>query len=302
MSVFKKIMLAWLMASGLNGYASAKENDWARDKLSGQVKAYTEISHKAGERSGKIEEDRREREYDSDGYRIQKKYNHRGNLTEHGFYDSDGKLRGKQIYHYDPQGNRIELNAYDSSGNLREKWIARYDDNGKRIEDSCYDSDGNFNVKDVYRYDEQGNQIATDHYDSDGLLLHKETSKYDKQGNRVEDSHYRPDGSLLEKWTYRYNAEGNLIEKYVDYSDDRKNEKWTYRYDSQGNQIEENHYESGRGVFTRWIDQYEYDAQGNWIKNVRSSQTKWVESAKENEVNNSSAYPIYIAEREYEYY
>jgi hypothetical protein len=65
-------------------------------------------------------------------------------------YKSDGSLKSKEIYKYDPQGNRTEDAWYDSDGSLISKDIRKYDSQGNMTEMIRYDEEMKPEMQDVY--------------------------------------------------------------------------------------------------------------------------------------------------------
>jgi len=65
---------------------------------------------------------------------------------------------------------------------------------------------------------------------------------YDAGGKLAEESSYAADGSLLARSTFKYDEFGNIIEK--------------------------TNYQTSNDLKDRLIYQYEFDSQGNWIKQI----------------------------------
>jgi hypothetical protein len=110
-----------------------------------------------------------------------------------------------------------------------------------------------------------------------------------EKGNVIEINEYDSYGILVwldRKYTYKYDEKGNMIEKNEYDSDGSLDRKETYKYDEKGNKIEKNEYDSDGSLDRKETYQYEYDKAGNWIKKIEFRNEK----------------PVYIYEREYEYY
>jgi hypothetical protein len=81
-------------------------------------------------------------------------------------------------------------------------------------------------------------------------------------------------GTPMSKHTHRYDGEGRLVESELTMMDMKANRQ-TFTYDDAGNKVEEANYDeegklAGKAIFTR-----EYDAFGNWNKEIVSAASTW---------------------------
>ena len=103
---------------------------------------------------------------------------------------------------------------------------------------------GDLSYKYTYAYDDKGNLIEWKRKGSlVWSLVYKETSTYNDKGNRIESKSYKADGTFLYKSTYAYDDKGNLIE--------RKN------------------YKADGSLDTKYVFEYKYDSEGNWIEKIK---------------------------------
>ncbi len=215
------------------------------------------------------------------------KFDSNGKKIEEICRSSDGELKAKSIHAYDTNGNEIEETIYNSDGSVKIKSFYVYDANGNRVEESNYNSEGKLSFKRTYEYDIAGNEVGVNRYNSNGSLLIKYVCQYDVNGNKIEEKRYNSDGNLFSRYIFKYNVEGNLLEensyeadgslfcqKTFRYDSDSNLIEWnenyvgdgvenTYKYDTKGNLIEENNYGCPKIVYF-----YEYDEEGNWIKQI----------------------------------
>lgn len=251
--------------------------------------------------------------YKSDGSLFSKhtyKYDDKGTLLEYNSFNSDGILVIKKTGKYDDRGNQIEWNWYFSDGSIKTETRSKYDNKGNVIElkgcdedgKSCtiikykYDNKGNV-IKEIelgdfplitkYKYDNHGKMVERNYYKPNGSLSNKNTYRYDANGNCVEVNSFDTKGKLQFKYRYKYDDNGNCIEEKVSDFFDGEIIIWhTIKFDQYNNELEYNYYDSNGILSTKYSYIYEYDKNGNWIKNIS--------------YNNNS--PKYVEDREIIYY
>jgi hypothetical protein len=166
---------------------------------------------------------------------------------------------------YDVDGNLIEQIFYDYMGNLRETRKYGYIDGDRASKHELtrheYDPppavppstatakkwDTRYDWKYKYKYAANGNRIEKAIYNGDGSLWIRDVTKFDINDNKIEWARYSADGSL------------NFSSKS--------------KYDEKKNKIEETYFNADDSVSSRYSYTYEFDQEGNWIKQLRS---KWV--------------------------
>lgn len=299
-----------------------KKNDLEKMNLYGAVKSLREIQYEViGEKTSTNSRNHKYYMFDkkgqntecslykSDGSLFSKhtyKYDDKGTLLEHNSFNSDGSLHIKKTGKYDDRGNQIEWNWYFSDGIIKTETRSKYDNKGNVIElkgcdedgKSCYkikykyDNKGNvikkielgdFPLKIKYKYDNHGKMIERNYYKFHGSLSSKVTYRYNANGDCVEVNSFDAKGKLRIKNTYKYDDNGNCIEeKVLDFFDSEIIIWHTIKYDQYNNELEYNYYDSKGISSTRYSYIYEYDKNGNWIKNIsyNNNSPKYVEERK----------------------
>ncbi len=181
-------------------------------------------------------------------------------------------------------------------------WIeTTYGKNGYRIEEEQFYTEKTLDFKSVFNYDTEGNLSNGIEYDYRGTVSFEWTYSHDPVKKHIEKNQFFPDGGLFSKTTYVYDGRGNLVEekKFLQQTNNRF--RWHYLYDKSGRKIEEAYYlirpghrdgkmksllnfktvfsydNEGNLIIETKYDasgtmgskrhfQYEYDGNGNWIK------------------------------------
>ena len=198
-------------------------------------------------------------------------------------YDGKGNIR-KDRYENDKHSERA-VYEYDRHGVLRKiKIFEKYEDDKKEYL-STYE-----------KYDSRGNIVKEKSY-SDRNLSWVRKYKYDKQGNIIKEKYYYH-GSLLDPFVttteYKYDDLGNLKYKriYNGDSDTGIEDILEYEYDEQGNEIRETRFINGDA---RPVNEREYDDRGNITKSVEYG-WKGIEHGSDSEYDdrgNRTKYVIY---------
>lgn len=283
------------------------DNDWTKENLKDKVKSYSEIHYEAFEEFGEIKKRKKLYGFNYD-------FDLSGNLIVKEYLNSDGSLNSKDITKYDDLGNKIDWSFYDTNGTLYSKFIYSYDSNKNLIQDNNLDRYGDIELKRIYKYDDLGNLIVIDKYDVTGKMFSKELIKYDSNGNEIEVNSYGSNGGLTSKLSteydenenkinvsqfeknglirfksvYKYNKKGNKLEELkIEYDNyGALVNKNVTQFNDQGDIFETNSYDFLGNLKDNFIQKYEYDKKGNWVK-CTLFKNKQVKS---------------IYERNYEYY
>lgn len=240
----------------------------------------------------------------------EQRFDHYGNVTELFYLNEDGspfyvaspnacKIR----WYYDQSGREIRMEYLDANGNLMENnsgYAAKeyeYDHLGRKIKESFLDKTGKLTLCDgyhavlTYRYDAMGNQIEGHTFDkrgnpcmhSNGYSIIKVTYQ---DAKAVSTRYYDTEGApMMVEGTYfecrrEYDEKGNCIRKsYYDtegnlYSNESSYAVEEMSYDLYGNVTEKAYYnQNGEPAFQRNVHLYrwEYDAQGNELREIRRS-------------------------------
>ena len=126
-----KITYLILISFILFGCTTGKKKNNPTEKNSKrQVKLVTYSEYDVIEKFGEIQKD----QFKSKGMY---KYDEKGILIEHSYYEPDLSIEWKRIYiyKYDDKGNRIEESSYEADGSLEWQYTYKYDK---------YDIEGNW--------------------------------------------------------------------------------------------------------------------------------------------------------------
>jgi YD repeat-containing protein len=254
-----KSLFIVLFASMLIGACSKdnSETPQTKESLKGKVKVITEYVYSGTDNNGVIQKN-------SLRYRMVKKYNEYGKITESQSFDTGGPGY-KETYTYNEKG---KLTEYNMSENQTYKYI--YDEKGNPLETDFYFQNQPESIE-VYKTDNSGSIIETSCY-TGGHLEWKIDHSYDSNGNVTE--------------THKYFLYGSL---------NGDTERITFRYDTLGNITEETCYNSdGLVVYSFTYNYIDFDKIGNWI-----NRHKFISSATPDFIDHHLSS---ITEREIEYY
>lgn len=190
-------------------------------------------------------------------------------------------------------GHIIREKSYNYFGNYYQNHSFQFTFNDKMlIEKSEIDENNNLVYKYYHKYDEKNNLIQVKTFNPDGALAFLETYSYDKKNNLIK--YEKSDISNLDaNWgksikTLKYDTNNKLISATTQYKDSslqnrevykylKTNEYEITKYDSKNriNEFSKYHnnllvesifYETDGEIISHFIDEYEYDNKGNWIK------------------------------------
>jgi|KBSMisStaDraftv2_1062788.scaffolds.fasta_scaffold222770_2 hypothetical protein len=193
-------------------------------------------------------------------------------------------------HHFDRGGrlSALELHPGTQAGAVR--YVYLYDDGGRLVEEETFEPDGTVAYRKLFRYevDEQGRpsaQVAVGEqglfaqaeftfYDRRGLLAEAimltaqgvaEKSLFDARGNLVYHARYHH-GRLVLEATHHYDPLGRINESrfYGNDGDPMRTDR--YRYDQAGHRIEQSSEYFRQSHLRRSVVSYEFDRDGNWIK------------------------------------
>lgn len=199
-------------------------------------------------------------------------YDRNGNEVERIIYDDYGFLVGKEVRTFDAKGSLAESVLSDEKGAVIERRVHTFD-NGKLVQIITYDAKDNVFLKQVNSYDAD-KRLKEETYFTPKIAVGKTVYKYNEKGDVSEVAFYLADGSKAvapigpclgaHKVIYVYN-DNNKPSKVVAYEPDGEVKKsWQYSYNSKGllaKDTRESAWSNLKFVYT-----YEYDSQGNWIK------------------------------------
>jgi TonB family protein len=215
-----------------------------------------------------------------------------GNVLEASVNNRDGSFASKRISTYDEAGRKKEELRYQSKEEIDTKIVQVYDNAGRKIESQGFFNSGSSIGKSLYAYDQAGRLIEESYYKDGSLLIHQSIFRYDQVG-RLSEKWTEFKNGEIEKVVHTYGADGSRAEHFhykskdvlgsklikvrnnkekssgmVYYKADSAAWKWLFKYDDKDNVTEEE-FQSVYGA-GKWTYNYEYDAQGNWIKQTAS--------------------------------
>lgn len=216
------------------------------------------------------------------------KYDARGNVKEISWFEPDGTLRSKQVWHYTyrEDGNRleesyrIEEEILASSPEGAAVWTAYAPfgfHGGETVQDGLTLRRNTPTHKRVIVHDEEGRRIEVARYFYDRL---ETVERYDTEGRLVEKlGHFDERGEPQERDARAYDEEGRLvsirhqIKVPLPMSKSPFDRRYSLTYDERGNLTEFVGYEEDGSLLSRESYEYEYDARGNWVKSTKTDVT-----------------------------
>jgi YD repeat-containing protein len=212
------------------------------------------------------------------------RYDEGGRRVETVHLGGDGQVVEIDTFAYDENGVLVERARHNGSGALRSKVVYRYDDDGKRVEEDHYHSDGTLRYTTVRLYDEGGNELEYAFYHADGTpaqmavfdkdigamqVLFAARSRFDVNGNELEYVSVDLDGDPL-LWRNRsYQDSGSSTETSLYGEDGEIESRRIERVDEYNNLLETVSYDPDGIVTDGWVQEYDYDSFGNWVRQVR---------------------------------
>ena len=200
-------------------------------------------------------------------------YGTSGRLIEKTEYAPDGAAIVRVVRTYNQAHTLATEQLYNSQNVLWRKTIHAYNEAGHLTEAVSTDADGDVWFRDVYVPNKSGQPAQVDHHDPDGTFLHRATFTYDGEGRVAKRSLSDADGSPISRNVYAYDVNGKLHAVTTQGRNGALASRWVYAYDQRGNEREWVSYRADGSIKRKEIYSYEYDAQGNWVKQITS---EWV--------------------------
>jgi len=198
----------------------------------------------------------------------------------------------RTIHHFDHDGRLTKVDLFPTQETDSVQYQLSYDAAGRVAEEHTIKPDGHALYKKVYRYglDERGRQVAVIAATDDGQLAHAEFNVYDERGVLTEDLAITGNGTvekslydirgkliylaryfqgrLVLESTHHHGPLGRLKESRFYSGEGTLMRKDGYRYNDAGQRIEQQS-EFFRGPHLRKsVVTYEFDAAGNWTKEI----------------------------------
>lgn len=232
--------------------------------LSGQVKAMSELYYKVQMQNGEAVKGVLDHQQFPDK-NFYYEFNEKGIKKRENIYREFG-LACEQFF--DDNGKLTELLSYDENGNLNHTGIYINDERGNRIEHFLKRADGEISFRQFFKYDSRNNLIEyeTKYKNEESNIKH--IYSYDENNLKTEYSIYNGKGNKTGSHTIKYNEKGHNIEEKVFLSDGRLVNTFItdYEYDAEGNVIHQLRTVPPGGFHPFHTYEYEYDHHNNWIK------------------------------------
>jgi hypothetical protein len=199
-------------------------------------------------------------------FRTTLKYNEKENLIERITYRFK-TVTSRQVNKFNASHKLIESNVFNEYGKNVERKIFRAVANGSSI-GLVYTLDKGVLVKTSESlFDDKGRVVETQHW-TDERLTGKEINQFDARGNLIEAIIQYPLKKEEQRLLFKYDSLNNKIETIVLNGSLMIESKILTRYDSRGNITELISYGIKGNVKERIMHRYEYDQEGNWIKDI----------------------------------
>jgi hypothetical protein len=254
-----------------------------------QIKSIMETIHDPLELDGVVDY---RSEISKNSFITQTAFDPRGNLLSKDQFNSSGNREWRTIWKYDGQGNPIESATYHFKSAISKR-VNKYNSANKLIESNAFDETGKNVEREIARSDSTGHAMRVVYSFEKGMLVKTSESFYDENDKNVE-IYYFTDERLIGKEINRFDSRGNRIETIIQYPV-KKEERITHykydslnnnietivlngslmiesktmvRYDAQHNVVELVSYGIKGNVKERIRHHYDYDGEGNWIKDI----------------------------------
>ncbi len=254
-----------------------------------QIKVIMETLHDPLEIDGVVDHSS---EISKNSFITQSSFDPKGKLLSKDQFNSSGNREWRTIYKYDEQGNLIEHATYHYKA-VTSKRVYKYNALNKLIESNTFDENGKNTERENIQSDSNGHTKSVMYTFEKEMLVKTSESFFDEKNNNVE-NHYFTDARLTGKEINRFDARGNRVEAIVQYPEKKEERITHYKYDSLNNNIEtialngslmieskmiarydDRHnvvdlvrYGIKGNVKERIGHHYEYDEEGNWIKDI----------------------------------
>lgn len=199
-------------------------------------------------------------------------YNQNGSLIEVHTYlseDSISKLSKREVISFDTNDKPIRGNIYDENGQLKEYWIPLFDENDNIIEYKTFNSEERLIEIETFTYDANGNEIDHCFSDGSGQIKYGSKSKYNSKNQLIESHGYSTFGEFAVLRILTYNEEGKVVER-TDKRADGRVTIMKHDYDEKNKVIRTRLYDIEGNLTHETLNEYIYDAHGNWITQVNS--------------------------------
>ena len=217
-------------------------------------------------------------------------FDRRGRVVERSIFNSLGDIASKETFRYDENGDTVEHAVLQTNGSVIHRTTNKFDSSHLIVESLEFDEREKLIGKQISGSDSMGNHKLTYYrllnntfikttevvsYDNrrdcytfiNGVLTNGKHMVYDDDGNlqgTIQDDPIRNEQSRVR---YTYDEHGNKI-GMVALMSNLITSKVASRYDSMNNIIETSTYGVMGNMISNQKHVYEFDAQGNWTRQV----------------------------------
>lgn len=239
-------------------------------------------------------------EISDNSYILKSLFSKQGSLLKKEKFDQKGNMEWREVNSYDKSNNCIKQVLYHYR-ELTRKTINRFNESNDLIESTTFDADGKLIEKKLAQFNSQRERTLTMYKLNKGVLEKTSASVFNKSRNNTEKLIFN-DKKLVRQELNKYDNRGNRTEcleidlssgkkKWIHFNYNTRNDmtemitlnasliiesRVTYAYDSGHHLIKRSSYgvtgnHQGSKEFL-----YEFDAAGQWIKQITFERRKAV--------------------------
>lgn len=239
-------------------------------------------------------------EISNNSYIVKSLFMEQGKLLKKDKFDQKGNMEWREVNSYDKSNNPIKQVLYHYR-KVSRKTINRFNESNQLIESTIFDADGKLIEKKLAQFNSQQERTLTLYLPKKGVLEKNSASLFNKSGDNTENLFFN-DKKLVRQELNKYDNRGNLTEcleidlnsgtrKLRHFNYNTRNDmmemitlnaslmiesRVTYAYDSGHHLIRRSSYgvtgnHQGSKDFL-----YEFDAAGQWIKQITFERRKAV--------------------------
>lgn len=197
-------------------------------------------------------------------------------------YRSDGPFEEKRTHNYDANNNMLDYVNFNKDGTVKYRFTFTYDEHNNVVEQNYGDG---VSYTYSYTYDKRGNPIekkAKRDNEPDYFIKYV----YDEKNRVIGERMYDKENELLYGMSYKYDEYGNRIEEVKYTTNNTVTDSAVFKFDDKNNLVAQVHYNSKGAIYHHAEFTYEFDSEGNFLK----------------QIGFKGKDPVLIAERTYVYY
>ncbi|MCE2896258.1 MAG: hypothetical protein LW721_17635 [Flammeovirgaceae bacterium] len=233
-------------------------------------------------------------------YIVKSLFTEQGNLKQKEKYDQKGNMEWREVNSYDKSNNPIKQVLYHYR-KVSRKTINRFNELNQLIENTIFDADGKLIEKKLAQFNSQQERTLTFYilkrgvleknsasvfnksgnntenlFFSDKKLVRQELNKYDNRGNRTESLEIDLNSGMKKLTHFNYNIRNDMTEMITLNASLMIESRITYAYDSGHHLIKHSSYGVAGNHQESKDFLYEFDAAGQWIKQITFEKRKAV--------------------------